>query len=174
MRDEAQFPVIHCKMTETVMQADCGTRGELGPWRMIAMEKLVPISPRDCLNISDSGKTTLFNRAVALTRNGMAIETLEERVNCDSRSRNSIRRSSGGPGKAYVQLTMRRIAVWRSVANESITKKVIVKGVHDSIQIMWQAEWTPQRALTSGTTPRETALKKNGRSCTIRCSDFEM
>ncbi len=31
MRDGAQFPVIHCKMTETVMQADCGTRGELGP-----------------------------------------------------------------------------------------------------------------------------------------------
>jgi hypothetical protein len=65
-------------MTETVMQADCGTRGELGPWRMIAIEKLVPISPRDCLNILDSGKTTLFNRAVTLTRNGIAIETLEE------------------------------------------------------------------------------------------------
>ena len=78
MRDGAQFPVIHCKMTETVMQADCGTRGELGPWRMIAIEKLVPISPRDCLNILDSGKTTLFNRAVTLTRNGIAIETLEE------------------------------------------------------------------------------------------------
>jgi hypothetical protein len=28
---------------------------------------------------------------------------------------------------------MRRIAVWRRVATESITKKVIVKGVHDSI-----------------------------------------
>jgi hypothetical protein len=54
MRDGAQFPVVHCKMTETVMQADCGTRGELGPWRMIAIEKLVPISPRDCLNISDT------------------------------------------------------------------------------------------------------------------------
>ncbi len=63
MRDGAQFPVIHCKMTETVMQADCGTRSELGPWRMIVIEKLVPISPRDCLNISDSGKATLFNRA---------------------------------------------------------------------------------------------------------------
>jgi hypothetical protein len=133
MRDEAQFPVIHCKMTETVMQADCGTRGELGPWRMSAIERLVPISPRDCLNISDTGEAILFNRAVTLTRNGMAIETLEERVNCDSRSRNSIRRSSGGPGRAHIQLTMRRIAVWRRVATESITKKVIVKGVHDSI-----------------------------------------
>jgi hypothetical protein len=107
MRDGAQFPVIHCKMTETVMQADCGARGELEPWSMIAIEKLVPISHRDCLNISDSGKATLFNRAVTLTRNGTAIETLEERVNCDSRSRDPIRRSSGGPGKAHVQLTMR-------------------------------------------------------------------
>jgi hypothetical protein len=49
MRDGVQFPVIHCKMTETVMQADCGTRGELEPWRMITIKKLVPISPRDCL-----------------------------------------------------------------------------------------------------------------------------
>jgi hypothetical protein len=60
MRDGAQFPVIHCKMTETVMQADCGTKGELGPWRMIGIERLVPISPRDCLSISDSGEATLF------------------------------------------------------------------------------------------------------------------
>ncbi len=52
MRDKVQFPVVHCKMTETVMQASCSSRGDLGPWRMIAMEKLVPISPRDCLNIS--------------------------------------------------------------------------------------------------------------------------
>ncbi len=80
MRDGAKFPVIHCKMTETVMQADCGTRGELGPWRMSAIERLVPISPRDCLNILDTGEAILLNRAVTLTRNGMAIETLEERV----------------------------------------------------------------------------------------------
>jgi hypothetical protein len=31
MRDKAQFPVVHCKMTETVMQASCGSRGDLGP-----------------------------------------------------------------------------------------------------------------------------------------------
>ncbi len=67
MRDGAQFPVIHCKMTETVMQAGCGSKGELKPWRMIAIEKLVPISPRDCLNISDSGKATLFDQTVVLT-----------------------------------------------------------------------------------------------------------
>jgi hypothetical protein len=128
MRDGVQFPVIHCKMTETVMQADCGARGELGPWRMITIEKLVPISPRDCLNMSNSGEATLFKCAVTLTRNGTAMETLEERVNCDSRGRNSIRRSSDGPGRAHIQLTVRRVAVWRRVATESITKKTHCEG----------------------------------------------
>ncbi len=78
MRDGAQFPVIHCKMTKTVIQADCGIRGELGPWRMIAIKRLVPISPRYCLNILDSGEATLFSRAVTLMKNGIAMETLEE------------------------------------------------------------------------------------------------
>jgi hypothetical protein len=133
MRDEAQFPVVHCKMTETVMQADCGLKGELKPWRMITIEKLVLISPRDCLNISEFGKATLFKRVVTLTRNSMAMETLEERVNCESRNRDSIQRSSDGPGRAHIQLTIRRIAVWRRVATESITKEIIVKRAHDSI-----------------------------------------
>ncbi len=56
MRDKAQFPVIHCKMTETVMQANCGSGNEVGPWKVTAIEKLIPISPRDCLNISESKK----------------------------------------------------------------------------------------------------------------------
>ncbi len=105
----------------------------MGPWRMIAIEKLIPISPRDCLNISDSGKATLFDRAVTLTRNGTAMKTLEERINCDARGQDPVRRNSGGPGRAHVQLTMRRIVVWRRMATESIAKKVIVKGIHDSI-----------------------------------------
>jgi hypothetical protein len=75
------------------------------------IEKLIPISPRSCMEISDSGRATLFDRAVTLTRNGNAMESSEERVNCDSRGRGPIRRSSGVPGKAHVQLTMRRIAV---------------------------------------------------------------
>jgi hypothetical protein len=86
MRDGAQFSVVHCKMTETVMQADCGSRGDLGPWRMIAIERLIPISPRDCLNMSDSGKAILFDRAGTLTRNGTGMKTLEERINCDTRA----------------------------------------------------------------------------------------
>jgi hypothetical protein len=100
MRDGVRFPVVHCKITETVMQSDCDSRGRSGPWRMIAMEKLVPVSPRGCMEISDSGRATLFDRAVALTGNGTAMETSEERVNCDSRGRGPIGRGSGVPGKA--------------------------------------------------------------------------
>jgi hypothetical protein len=131
MRDGVRFPVIHCKMMETVMQADCDARGRSGPWRMITMEKLVPISPRGCMEISDSGRATMFDRVVALTGNGTAMETSEERVNCDSRGRDPIGRGSGVPGKANVQLTVRRIAVWKRAATESITKKTIVKGSND-------------------------------------------
>jgi hypothetical protein len=37
MRDKAQFSVVHCKMTETVMQANCGSKDDVGPWKMIAI-----------------------------------------------------------------------------------------------------------------------------------------
>ncbi len=133
MRDKAQFPIVHCKMTETVMQANCGPKDDLGPWRMIAVEKLIPISPLDCLNISESGKVALFGHTVTLTRNGTGMRTLEERIDCDARGQSPIRRSSDGPGRAHIQLTVRRIAVWRRVAVENIAKKIIVRGVHDII-----------------------------------------
>jgi hypothetical protein len=133
MRDKAQFPVVHCKMTETVMQANCGSGDSVGPWKVIEIEKLIPISPRDCLNISESGKVNLFGHMVALTRNGTGMRTLEERVNCDAQGRSPTRRSSGGPGRAHIQLTVRRVAIWRRVAVENIVKKAIVRGVHDII-----------------------------------------
>ncbi len=98
MRDKAQFPVVHCKMTETVMQANCDSGGGVGPWKMIEIEKLIPISPRDCLNISESRKVTLFGHATTLTANGTGMKTLEERVNCDAQGQSSTRRSSGGQG----------------------------------------------------------------------------
>ncbi len=31
MRDGVRFPVVHCKMTETVMRADCNSGGGTGP-----------------------------------------------------------------------------------------------------------------------------------------------
>ena len=133
MRDKAQFLVVHCKMTETVMQANCGSKDDLGPWKMIAIEKLIPISPRDCLNISESGKVTLFGHTMTLTTNGTGMRTLEERVNCDAQGQSSTRRSSDGPGRSHIQLTVRRIAVWRRMAIENIAKRVIVKGAHDII-----------------------------------------
>jgi hypothetical protein len=83
MRDGVRFPVVRCKMTETVMQADCDSGGRIGPWKMITMEKLVPVSPRGCMEIAESRRVTLFDHAVALAENGTATETSEERVNCD-------------------------------------------------------------------------------------------
>jgi hypothetical protein len=59
---------------------------------------------------------------------------LEERVNCDVRGQDSTRRSSGGPGRPHIQLTVRRIAVWRRVAIENSAKKIIVRRVHDILQ----------------------------------------
>jgi hypothetical protein len=133
MRDGVRFPVIRCKMTETVMQADCDSRGRVGPWRMITMEKLVPVSPRVCMEISESRRATLFDRMIALAENDTATETSEEQVNCDLRGRSPDRRGPGVPGKAHVRLTVRKIAVWERAATESITRKTIVKGNNDII-----------------------------------------
>ncbi len=69
------------------MQANCDSGGGIGPWKMIEIEKLIPISPRDCLNISESRKVTLFGHTMTLTANGTGMRTLEERVNCDARGK---------------------------------------------------------------------------------------
>ena len=98
---------------------------------MIEIEKLIPISPRDCLNVSESRKVTLFGHTMTLTINGTGMRTLEERGNCDAQRQSSTRRSSDGPGRSHIQLTVRRIAVWRRVAVENIVKKIIVRRVHD-------------------------------------------
>ncbi len=82
MRDGVRFPVIRCKMTETIMQADCDSGGKVKPWRIVTLERLVPIEPRNCIEASTSRKVTLFNRTVALAEDGTTMETLEERVNC--------------------------------------------------------------------------------------------
>jgi hypothetical protein len=37
------------------------------------------------------------------------------------------------PGKAYIRLTVRKIAIWEHAATESITKKTIVKGSNDAV-----------------------------------------
>ncbi len=85
------------------------------------------------MEISNSGRATLFDRVVALTRNSTAMEVSEKRVNCDSRGREPTRRDPGVPGKAHIQLTVRKIAVWKRMTTESITKKTIVKGSNDII-----------------------------------------
>ncbi len=60
MRDKAQFPVVHCKMTETVMRASCDLGGGTGPWKAIEIEKIAPITPRDCLSAFETGRVTLL------------------------------------------------------------------------------------------------------------------
>ncbi len=133
MRDGVRFPVIHCRMTETIMQADCDSKGKVKPWRMVALEKLVPVGLRNCMEVSTSRKVTLFNRTVALADDGTAMETLEERVNCGSKGQCPSR---GGPGairKAYARLTVRRIVFWEHEATESLIKKAIMRGVNDAI-----------------------------------------
>jgi hypothetical protein len=133
MRDRVRFPVIHCKMTETVMQADSDSGGKVKPWKIVAMEKLIPVGPRSCMEVSTSRKVTLFNRTIALAGNGTAMETSEERVNCGPKGQCP---SGGGPsasGKAYTRLTVRRIVVWERAATESLVKKTITRGVNNVI-----------------------------------------
>ncbi len=133
MRDGVGFPVTHCKMTETMMQADCDSGGRVKPWRMISMEKLILISPRSCMEISTSRKVTLFNRTIVLAENGTAMETLEKQVNCGMKGQRPSGGSPGTPGKAYTRLTVRRITVWERAATESLTKRTIAKGSNDII-----------------------------------------
>ncbi len=133
MRDRARFPAIHCKMTETIMQADCDSGGKVKPWRIVALEKLAPIGPKSCIEVSTSGEVALFNRTVALTEGGTAVETLEERVNCGPKGQCPSGGGSGAAGKAYVRLTVRRIVVWKREATESLIRKAITKGVNDII-----------------------------------------
>jgi hypothetical protein len=97
------------------------------------MEKLVPICPRSCMEISTSRRVTLFNRTMILAENGTAMETLEERVNCGLKGQRPNGGSPGVPGKAYIRLTVRRITVWERAATESLTKKTIAKGSNDII-----------------------------------------
>jgi hypothetical protein len=82
MRDGIRFPAVYCKMTETTMQADCDYGGKAKPWRVVALEKLIPIGPRSCMEVSTSRKVILLNRTVALTDDGTA---MEERVGYDRR-----------------------------------------------------------------------------------------
>jgi hypothetical protein len=153
MRDGVRFSVIHCKMTEITMQADCDSGGKVKPWRMVALEKLVPIGPRNCMEVSTSRKLTLFNRKVALADDGTSMDTLEERVNYGLKGHCSGGGSPGATGKAYARLTVRRIMVWEREATESLIKKAITRGVNDVLPNYIAGGWMPQKVLMCGTTP---------------------
>jgi hypothetical protein len=131
MRDGVRFPVIHCKMSKTVMQADCDSGGRTKPWKVVASEKQVPIGLRSCSEVSMSRKATLFNRTVILAVGGTAMDTLEEQVNFDLKGHCPGRGNPGATGKAYARLTVRRIVVWEREATESLIKKSITRGASD-------------------------------------------
>jgi hypothetical protein len=61
MRDGSRLPVIHCKLTETGLSGDCGTTGKMNAWCVVVLEKLIPIGPRSCMEISSLGRVVLFN-----------------------------------------------------------------------------------------------------------------
>ncbi len=117
------------------------------------MEKLVPISPRGCMEISESRRATLYDRVMALAENSTTMETSEERVNCDLKGRGPNGRSPGVPGKAYIRLTVRKIAVWERAATESFTKKTIVKGSNDAVANYVAGGMDATEGPTCGTTP---------------------
>jgi len=98
---------------------------------MIEIEKLVPITPRDCLDAFVAGRVTLLGHTVNLTGNGTGMKTLEERVNCGRRGQGSAWGSPEGPGRPHIQLTVRRIAVWKRMATEDAFKKIIIRKAHD-------------------------------------------
>jgi hypothetical protein len=131
MRDGVGFPAVYCKMTETTMQAGCDHGGTAIPWRMIALEKLIPIGPRSCMEVSTSKKVILFNRTVTLTDGVTAMDTLEEQVGHDRKGHCPGGGSPGATRRAYVRVTVRRIMVWEREATESLIKKTIAKGVND-------------------------------------------
>jgi hypothetical protein len=131
MRDGVRFPVIHCRMTETVMQADCDARGKVEPWKVIALEKQVSIAPLSCMEMSVSRKTALFNCTVTLTGSSTAMDALEERINYESRGNCPSMGSQSTSGKAYAKLTVRKIVVWERGATESLIKKAITRGVNN-------------------------------------------
>ena len=72
-----------------------------------------------------------MGHVVNLTANGTGMRTVEERVNCGPQGQGSTRRSSGGPGRPHIQLTIKRIAVWKRMAVEDAVKKIIIRGAHD-------------------------------------------
>ena len=81
MRDEARFPVVHCKLTEATWRAYCEETGRAGAWQVDTPERLKPIGPKDCLEASSSGRIVLFSEVMRLGINGMTTDAHEERIN---------------------------------------------------------------------------------------------
>ncbi len=95
------------------------------------MEKLIPIGPMSCMEVSTSRKVTLFNGTVTLAVGGTAMDTLAERVNYDPKGHCPARGNPGATGEAYARLTVEKIVVWGCEATENLIKKAITRGVNN-------------------------------------------
>ncbi len=74
-RVDARRGTVPCHSLQNDGNSDASglrLRGQGRTWSKITMEKLVPVSPRGCMEISESRRTTLFDCEVALAENGTA------------------------------------------------------------------------------------------------------
>jgi hypothetical protein len=44
----------------------------MNAWCVVVLEKLIPIGPRSCMEISSSGRVVLFNQTIQVGTDGMA------------------------------------------------------------------------------------------------------
>jgi hypothetical protein len=131
MRDGARLTIVHCKMTETAVRADCDVKGRMGVWKVIASEKQVPISPMNWLKMLSSGRVNLFNHTQQLRADDMATETLEERINLSPEGSCPSQEGRSAFREAYTKLTVRKVVIWRHQATESLIKKMVTLGANN-------------------------------------------
>jgi hypothetical protein len=89
------------------------------------------MSPMSCLEVPSSNKVVLFNHTLPLTTDGMAVKTLEERINYGLGGGCPGREGRDAFREGYTKLTVRKIVVWRRQAMESLIKKTIALGAND-------------------------------------------
>jgi hypothetical protein len=133
MRDGVRFPVTHCKMTETIMQADCDSRGQSEALEDDRNGKIDPDRSQELHGDSDVRKGDSVQLHNDLGRKWYGHGDLRERVKCGPKGQCPSGGSPGTSGKAYTRLTIRRIAVWERAATESLFKKTIGRGMNDII-----------------------------------------
>jgi hypothetical protein len=84
--------------------------GILGAWQVLTFRKIVPMGPRNCIKIVDTGKATLFDRVVQLGSSGMAMDTREEQINMHMSGRYPRKGEISGSMRAHFTYALRHQA----------------------------------------------------------------